>query len=211
LRRRLTAGIDNMFTGIIEAVGKVKSVSKDRLEVTVPADWALAVGESVAVNGACLTAVSSSGGSSVFDMSPETFKTTAFSLLKKNSAVNLERAMKADGRFSGHFVTGHIDGTARLLSVKKASGSFLLTFEAPGSQLVEKGSVALNGVSLTVFEVTPDTFKTAIIPHTWENTGLKWLNAGDLLNIEYDILGKYALKASGGKITGKFLSDNGFQ
>ena len=199
-----------MFTGIIEAVGKIKSVSKNRLETAVPADWALAAGESVAVNGACLTVIASAKGSAVFDMSPETFKTTSFASLKNNAIVNLERAMKADGRFSGHFVTGHIDGTARLLNVRKDSGSFVLTFEADSSLLVEKGSAALNGVSLTVFEIVHGTFKTAIIPHTWENTGLKYLKPGDPLNIEYDILGKYALKDSGGIITRKFLSDNGF-
>lgn len=199
-----------MFTGIIEAVGKIRSVSKDRLETAVPAAWVLAAGESVAVNGACLTVTAAVKGSAVFDMSPETFKTTAFSSLRTNALVNLERAMKADGRFSGHFVTGHIDGTARLLGVRKDHGSFVLTFEDDGARLVEKGSVSLNGVSLTVFEIAHGAFKTAIIPHTWENTGLKYLKPGDLSNIEYDILGKYALKASGGKITRKFLTDNGF-
>ncbi len=199
-----------MFTGIIEAVGKIRSVSKNRLETAVPADWVLAAGESVAVNGACLTVTAAAKGSAVFDMSPETYKTTSFASLKTNAFVDLERAMKADGRFSGHFVTGHIDGTARLLNIRKDPGSFVLTFEADSSLLVEKGSVALNGVSLTVFDIAYGTFKTAIIPHTWENTGLKYLKPGGLLNIEYDILGKYALKNSGGKITAKFLSDNGF-
>ena len=199
-----------MFTGIIEAVGKTGSVSKNRLEIAVPADWVLAIGESVAVNGACLTVTAAAKGSAVCDMSSETFKVTAFSSLKKNALVNLERAMKADGRFSGHFVTGHIDGTARLLNVRKDAGSFVLTFEADCSALVEKGSLALNGVSLTVFGVSSGAFKTAIIPHTWEHTGLKYLKPGDLSNIEYDILGKYALKNSGGKITREFLSENGF-
>jgi len=199
-----------MFTGIIESLGKIKSVSKDRLETSVPGDWTLGIGESVAVNGACLTVTAAAKGSAVFDMSRETFERTAFCSLKQNSLVNLERAMKADGRFSGHFVTGHIDGTARLLSFRKDAGSFVLAFEADCSSLVEKGSVALNGVSLTVFEVASGAFKTAVIPHTWEKTGLKYLKPGDLLNIEYDILGKYALKNSGGKITREFLSDNGF-
>ncbi len=199
-----------MFTGIIEAVERLRSVSKDRLETAVPADWALAAGESVAVNGVCLTVTAAAKGSAVFDMSPETYKKTAFSSLKNNAFVNLERAMKADGRFSGHFVTGHIDGTARLLGARKDSGSFVLIFEADGARLVEKGSVSLNGVSLTVFAIASGAFKTAIIHHTWENTGLKYLKPGGLSNIEYDILGKYALKASGGKITRKFLSDNGF-
>ena len=191
-------------------MGRIRSVSKDRLETSVPPEWVLAAGESVAVNGACLTVTAASKGSAVFDMSPETFRTTAFYLLRKNAFVNLERAMRADGRFSGHFVTGHIDGTARLLHVRKDAGSFVLTFEDEGARLVEKGSVALNGVSLTVFEIAHGAFKTAIIPHTWEHTGLKYQKPGDLSNIEYDILGKYALKNSGGKITREFLSDNGF-
>lgn len=217
-----------MFTGIIEAVEKVKAVSKDRLETAVPADWtlavrrpeafdtapaqALAVGESVAVNGVCLTVISYAKSLAAFDMSPETFKKTALGSLKKDALVNLERAMKADGRFSGHFVTGHVDGEARLLDVRKAAGSFVLTFEAPssGALLVEKGSVALNGVSLTIFDLTGDTFKTAVIPHTWESTNLKHLKAGAALNIEYDILGKYALKNTAGKITRAYLAENGF-
>ncbi len=201
-----------MFTGIIEAVEKVKALSKGRLETAVPADWALAAGESVAVNGVGLTVVSHAKGLAAFDMSPETFKKTALGLLRKNAPVNLERAMKADGRFSGHFVTGHVDGAARMLGVRKTGGGFVLTFEAPssGALLVEKGSVALNGVSLTVFDLFGDAFKTAVIPHTWENTNFKHLKAGAALNIEYDILGKYAHKNTGSKITGSWLTENGF-
>jgi riboflavin synthase len=200
-----------MFTGIIEAIGKIKVVSKNRLETSVPADWELAEGESVAVNGACLTAVSSVKSSAVFDLSPETFKKTALGRLKKNSPVNLERAMKADGRFSGHFVTGHVDGVTRLLNIKQAAGSFLLTFEVPpAAVLVEKGSVALDGVSLTVFDVSSGSFRTALIPHTWKNTNLNRLKIGEFLNIEYDILAKYALKNFGGGITREFLAENGF-
>ena len=200
-----------MFTGIIEAVGTILTVSKSRLEAAIPAEWALAAGESVAVNGVCLTAVRSAKGSAVFDLSPETFDKTALGPLQNNSPVNLERAMRADGRFSGHFVTGHVDGVTRLLNIKKARGSFVLTFEAPpDAVLAEKGSVALNGVSLTVFGLTSASFLTAIIPHTWDNTCLNRLKHGDLLNIEYDILGKYARKNSGGGLTREFLSDNGF-
>ena len=191
---------------------RIKAVSKDRLELSVLPDWALADGESVAVNGACLTVISHSKGTAAFDMSPETFKKTALGSLKKNSLVNLERAMKADGRFGGHFVTGHVDGMARLLGIRKAEGSYVLTFEADsaGALLVEKGSVALNGVSLTVYDLEGDTFKAAVIPHTWENTNFKYLKAGDALNIEYDILGKYAQKKSAGKITKDYLTENGF-
>lgn len=201
-----------MFTGIIEAVEKVKAVSSGRLETAVPHAWSLIYGESVAVNGACLTVVAGAKGLAVFDVSLETLRATALRSLKKNSPVNLERAMKADGRFSGHFVTGHVDGRARVLGIRKAADSFVLTFEASsaGTLLVEKGSAALNGVSLTVYDLEGDTFKAAVIPHTWENTNFKHLKAGDALNIEYDILGKYALKHSGGRITKAFLAENGF-
>ncbi|MFA6434616.1 MAG: riboflavin synthase [Elusimicrobiales bacterium] len=201
-----------MFTGIIEAVGKAGTVSKDRLEVSVPADWSLAVGESVAVNGACLTVISCVKNLAAFNLSSETFKRTALGSLKKGSPANLERAVKAGGRFSGHFVTGHVDGAIRLLGIRKDADGFILLFGAPpsGSLLVEKGSAALNGVSLTVFAVSEAGFKTAVIPHTWENTNLKHLRTGDLLNIEYDILGKYVLKTAGNKITKVWLSENGF-
>ncbi|HOW89307.1 MAG TPA: riboflavin synthase, partial [Elusimicrobiales bacterium] len=113
-----------MFTGIIEAIGKVLALSGTRLEISVPGDWSLALGESVAVDGICLTAVRAAGGSAVFDVSRETLKRSALGSLRKGSQVNLERAMRADGRFSGHFVTGHVDGTVRLLEVKKAAGSY---------------------------------------------------------------------------------------
>ncbi|HOW90352.1 MAG TPA: hypothetical protein PL037_08710, partial [Elusimicrobiales bacterium] len=105
----------------------------------------------------------------------------------------------------------HVDGTVRLLDVNKTAGSFELRFEAPaGAVLVEKGSVALNGVSLTVFDVSPSSFRTAVIPHTWNNTGLSRLKPGAFVNVEYDILGKYAARVAGSGLTPEFLSRNGF-
>ena len=199
-----------MFTGIIEAVEKVKSVSSGKLEVSVPADWALAEGESVAVHGACLTVIGHKPGWAAFAVSPESFSRTTLGGLKGGFIVNLERALAVGGRLGGHFVTGHIDCTVRLLAVKDEGNSRIITVErAEGSVMVEKGSVALDGVSLTVYDLAPASFKAAVIPHTWANTALKGLKPGSLLNIEYDILGKYASAKTPG-ITAAFLKENGF-
>lgn len=199
-----------MFTGIIEAVEKIRSVSSGKLEVSVPSDWVLSDGESVAVNGACLTVTGHKSGWAAFAVSPESFSRTTLGGLKAGSVVNLERALAVGARLGGHFVTGHVDATARLLAVKDEGNSRILTVErAEGSVMVEKGSVALDGISLTVYDLTPTSFKAAVIPHTWANTALKGLKPGSLLNIEYDILGKYAAAKAPG-ITTDFLKENGF-
>jgi riboflavin synthase len=199
-----------MFTGIIETVGNVRSVSGKALEVFVPGDWALSDGESVAVNGACLTVTAHRPGLAVFAVSPETFSRTTLGRLKAGAAVNLERALAVGARLGGHFVTGHIDGTARLISVRDDGNSKILEVaNSAGAVMVEKGSVALDGISLTVYDVGPASFKAAVIPHTWANTALKHLKPGGLLNIEYDILGKYAAAKTPG-ITRDFLKENGF-
>ncbi len=200
-----------MFTGIIEAVEKIKAVSAGKLQVAVPADWNLASGESVAVNGACLTVTGFRPGLAVFAVSPETVSKTTLRLLKAGSRVNLERALAVGARLGGHFVTGHVDGTARLISSRSDGNSVVIEVEkTAGALLVEKGSVALDGISFTVYGISGTSFKAAVIPHTWENTGLKNLKPGGLMNIEYDILGKYAAKAGSPGITREFLKDNGF-
>lgn len=200
-----------MFTGIIETVREIKKISGRSVSVAIPEDWKPEIGESVAVNGVCLTVTSAEKGLSVFDISPETYSKTIFRFLKTGSPVNLERALKFGDRISGHFVTGHIDGIARVLAVKKSGESHVFEFEAPGSGcLIEKGSVAVNGVSLTVFDLSGGSFKAAVIPHTYENTNLKYLKPGSRVNIEFDMLGKYVLKKSGGGLTGDFLKENGF-
>lgn len=199
-----------MFTGIIETVAKVRSVSPGKLEVAVPAAWTLSDGESVAVNGACLTVTAHTPGLAAFAVSPESFSRTTLGRLKPGSIVNLERALAVGARLGGHFVTGHIDGTARLLGVRGDGNSCILEVEkGADAVMVEKGSVALDGVSLTVYDVSPSSFKAAVIPHTWANTALKNLKPGGLLNVEYDILGKYAATRAPG-ITRAFLEENGF-
>lgn len=199
-----------MFTGIIEAVEKVRSVSLGKLEVSVPLGWALSEGESVAVNGACLTVALHKPGLAAFAVSPESSSRTTLKRLKAGSLVNLERALAVGARVGGHFVTGHIDGAVKLISVRDEGNSRVIEVEKPTEAvMVEKGSVALDGISLTVYDITPASFKAAVIPHTWEHTALKNLKPGSFLNIEYDILGKYAAAKSPG-ITAAFLRENGF-
>ncbi|MBU2573037.1 MAG: riboflavin synthase [Elusimicrobia bacterium] len=199
-----------MFTGIIEAVEKVLAVSPAGLEVHVPPGWLLSKGESVAVNGVCLTAAGFKAGHAAFAVSPETFSRTTLRFLKAGSPVNLERALAVGARLGGHFVTGHADCAARLLSVRNDGNSRIVEIEkAADAVMVEKGSVALDGISLTVCEIRPASFKTAVIPHTWENTALKYLKPGAFLNLEYDILGKYASYRAPG-VTRDFLKENGF-
>ncbi|HAH05556.1 MAG TPA: riboflavin synthase [Elusimicrobia bacterium] len=196
-----------MFTGIVEALGTVRKAGASRLLLDLPKDWDLMLGESVAVNGVCLTMVSLEGA---FDVSPETFRKTNLSRLRRGEPVNLERALKAGARLGGHFVTGHADGTALLRSFTRQAAGVALGFEVEKTPyLAEKGSVALDGISLTPFAVTPTSFKVSLIPHTLENTCLKLRRPGDKLNVEYDILAKYAAKTQG-KLSLGFLQENGF-
>lgn len=200
-----------MFTGIIEALAKIKKISPGKLEVSIPGDWKLADGESVAVNGACLTVTGFTPGLAAFALSPETAGRTTLPRLKPGAPVNLERALAVGARLGGHFVTGHVDAVLRLLSVKNDGNSRVIEVErAADALLVEKGSIALDGISLTVYGISGNSFKAAVIPHTWENTALKYLKTGGLLNAEYDILGKYAAKGAASGLTREFLKENGF-
>lgn len=190
-----------MFTGLVEAQGKITGTEKNsssyRIRIECPFAEELTLGESVAVNGICLT-VSQKDTSSFFaDISPETLSRT--SLAQATSCpVNLERAMKADGRFGGHIVSGHIDGTAKFLGSRKDANSFIIKIQAPkniAKFIIEKGSASIDGISLTVASVGHSAngcvFTAAVIPHTWENTNLKHKRPGNLLNIECDLVGKY--------------------
>lgn len=200
-----------MFTGIIETVEKIKSLSERKIEIETPSDWNLSLGESVSVNGICLTVASFKGKIVSFDISRETFAKTNFKYLSAGKRVNIERALKVGDRISGHFVSGHIDGIRKLYSVKKSDESFVFEFEANGDKyLVEKGSVSLNGISLTVFDLKDKSFKIAVVPHTYQNTSLKYARPGDYFNMEFDILGKYAIKGDKRVISEEFLIENGF-
>jgi riboflavin synthase len=187
-----------MFTGIIQTTGKVKEVGKDRLTLESEAlAGKLAIGCSVAVNGACLTAISIEGDAFSVDVMPETFQKTNLGLLNKGDLVNLELAMPADGRFEGHMVLGHVEGVGEIKSIKNEGNSKILTIQMPQALsqfIIPKGSVAVEGISLTVIESSGGKFTVGIIPHTWEHTHLHAMNVGDKVNLETDIIAKYLKK-----------------
>ena len=208
-----------MFTGIIEETGNVQTVTSD--EITVGCNSVLQgikIGDSISVNGVCLTARSFTDSSFTANISPETCRVTAFDKLKVGSVVNLERAMKADGRFGGHIVSGHVDGKGKCKVVIKNEEFYNIEIEIPAEcakYIVQKGSVTVNGISLTVANISKSTIELAIIPHTFENTNLKYLQPGDVVNIEVDMIAKYVekfLSTSDNKsrIDADFLTENGF-
>jgi len=197
-----------MFTGIVEKAGnieKIKPTGKS-IELTVRANVSgsgLKIGASVAVNGCCLTAVkiSSHGKFKLvqFDLLTETWKRTSFQFLKVGALVNLERPLRAGGEFGGHFVTGHIDGTGKILRWEKSGADHILEIAAPKNVMryvIEKGSVAIDGISLTAAGVGQKDFWVWIIPHTLKVTALHEKQTGDMVNLEADMLGKYAEKFS---------------
>lgn len=191
-----------MFTGIIEELGTIKDLSPGG-SIRILADRVLEgtnTGDSIAVNGICLTVTELNGDGFTADVMPETLKRTSLSLLRRGDKVNLERAMAADGRFGGHIVSGHIDGTGKIREYKKDGNAVWVTISAENDILrlvVEKGSIAIDGISLTVAEVTDTYFKVSIIPHTAGETTLLLKNTGDPVNLETDIVGKYVEKLLG--------------
>lgn len=187
-----------MFTGLIKTIGYIEEKDKESLRISVPDKFIskLKLGASVAVNGACLTVVSANENIFSADILSETWKRTMFSDFKKGSVVNIEFPV-GSASFHGHVVQGHVDGTAKLLFTSKKGTSRTLTFAASNDILkyvVLKGSIAINGISLTIISVTPKQFSVGIIPHTWETTNLSYLKKGDKMNIEVDVLAKYAEK-----------------
>ena len=217
-----------MFTGIVEEVGQVAEIkkSKDWAELKIKAERVLedvSLGDSIAVNGVCLTVTTFGKGFFTADVMHETLNRSSLSLLTKGSSVNLERAMAANGRFGGHIVSGHIDGTGVITDIKKDAIATWVTIEAGESimrLIVEKGSIAIDGISLTVAEVTDKYFKVSLIPHTGSNTTLLQKKIGEKVNLENDIIGKYVerlmsfSKAEDTKqksnITMDFLAKHGF-
>ena len=195
-----------MFTGIIETVGKIAGLERGaesvRLSITsgkIAED--VAVGDSVSINGVCLTVTQISAPRVSFDAVYETLRKSTLGDLGVGDAVNLERAVPVGGRLGGHVVQGHVDGTGRVASIRPIGNSWFVYIDANPDlmrYIVTKGSVAVNGISLTVAESEDRTFALSIIPHTWDNTTLQHLRAGDSVNIETDILGKYVEKMLGG-------------
>jgi len=195
-----------MFTGLIEAVGTVNALEPRgdeaaRLVLDAPFARELALGESVAVNGCCLTVTGKEGAIS-FDLLMETLNRTSLGDLKAGSRVNLERALRADGRFGGHFVQGHVDTTAEVLAAERKGQDLNLEIAIPigGSRyFIEKGSIAVNGISLTVASLGENRFGLWIIPHTLQETNIGDLKAGDRVNLEYDLIAKYAERQLGNR------------
>ncbi len=192
-----------MFTGLVQIKGRVVTVERSgthgKLAVNAPA-WGgvVAVGESIAINGVCLTLTGMSGDVLRFDVLDETFLKTSLGEKTSGSAVNLERALRVGDAIGGHFVTGHVDGTGVVESVRQIDRDWVLSI-ACGKEftasMVKKGSICIDGVSLTIVDLSETAFSVHLIPHTWEVTSLSDLKTGDRVNLETDMLGKYVAKA----------------
>ena len=192
-----------MFTGLIDNLGRFKGIKGNVLEVELEKEYqGVELGESIAVNGACLTVIDFKGRKLFFQVSPETLKRTSFRRLPINALVNLERALRVGDRLGGHIVLGHVDCVARVSSIKVEGEfrvfSFVMDSGEFSKYLVEKGSVAVDGISLTVNRVGDRSFQVMIVSHTFENTNLKEKRVGDPVNIEFDIIGKYIERLMGG-------------
>ena len=205
-----------MFTGLIEKLSEVKDINltSSGAKIAFLADFNdVKIGDSIAINGVCLTVTSIENNLLSADIMNETLNLTNLKLLKKGGLINLERAMSANSRFDGHIVTGHIDCTAEVENITQDGFAKKIKFNCDSELVIKKGSVAINGVSLTVCEVEDKAFWVSLIPETFKKTNLKELKIGDIVNIEYDILGKYIKKFTQNKeskITLDFLKQNGF-
>ena len=192
-----------MFTGLIEAIGEVAEIKPTpggfRLRLTTAIAPEIVAGDSLAVNCVCLTAVSSDADGIHADISPETARVSGLGTLRRGARVNLERPLRADARLGGHFVQGHVDATGTLEDIRKDGDSFWLTIRFPtllAPYIVRKGSIAVDGISLTVAGVDDRHFDVQIIPYTWEHTNLYLAKQGDVVNLECDILGKYVVRVA---------------
>lgn len=192
-----------MFTGLIESVGRVAEVKNTgpgvRLRIQTPLASELMPGDSLAVNGVCLTVILGEGGEVHADIGPETARITTLGSLRRDHEVNLERPMRADSRFGGHFVLGHVDGMGTVEDVRPEGESQWLTISLAGElapYLIRKGSIAVDGVSLTVAGLGDGRFDVMIIPFTWQHTNLRTLRAGARVNLECDMVGKYVARAA---------------
>ncbi|MBW1837927.1 MAG: riboflavin synthase [Deltaproteobacteria bacterium] len=197
-----------MFTGIIEGLGSLSQIVKSDkgMRLTVDADFELdrtKIGDSIAVSGACLTMVKIGGKRFQADVSPETLEKTTFDKAKIGERVNLERALRLFDRIDGHLVTGHIDGIGMISSKRTAGNAVIITFETPPSLLhfmIKKGSVAVDGISLTINNCNKGSFEVSLIPHTASLTTLGFKKIGDAVNIETDMIGKYVEQFMTGRI-----------
>jgi riboflavin synthase len=206
-----------MFTGIIEEVGRV--INKKSSSIVIKSKLkGIKVGDSIAVNGICLTISKISNNLLEFDVSPETYKKTSLNSLNYAAAVNLERSLKAGNNIGGHFLSGHIETTINILKIQQKNNSYEILFSMPEklkNHIVSKGSVGIDGISLTVAKTRANSFSAAVIPHTYNNTVLKYKKAGDTVNFEPDILSKYMEniiqnREKQNKMTPEFLKKHGF-
>ena len=191
-----------MFTGLVERVAEVAEVDSTesgvRLRIATNLARELAPGDSLAVNGVCLTVTVADADAVGADVGPETLRVTTLGGLRRRSLVNLERPLRADGRFGGHFVQGHVDAVGRIQDLKSDAGFHRLTVQFPASLaafIVQKGSIAVDGISLTVAALAADRFDVQIVPFTMEHTNLRNAQPGDRVNLECDMVGKYVVRA----------------
>lgn len=211
-----------MFTGIVEEIGTIRKIYKEgkSLKLTIETKKILKdtkIGDSISTNGVCLTVTNISDNAFTVDIMPESTRRSNLGNFKKGDLVNLERALKANGRFDGHIVSGHIDGTGKIVTIKKDENAIwieILVNDNILKYIVEKGSISLDGVSLTVAYINNNGFAVSIIPHTGKVTTLLKKKIGDEINIECDILAKYIEKIIGlnnkNKLDINFLKENGF-
>ena len=191
-----------MFTGIVEAVGTLSEVKGTgggyRVRIHTPLASQMKLGDSLAVNGVCLTVILIDGEHVLADVGPETARVTTFGALQRGQSVNLERPLRFDGRVDGHFVLGHVDGVGTIEDARPEAGSHWLTIGFPPAlapYFIRKGSVAVDGISLTVAGLGERQFDVQVVPYTWANTTLKLLRTGDKVNLECDMVGKYVVRA----------------
>ena len=206
-----------MFTGLVEKISKIENITLNSMgaKISFIADFDnVKVGDSVAINGVCLTMTSINNNLYSADIMRETLNLTNLKHLKTGDEINLERAMKLSDRLDGHIVSGHIDTTANVKSIIQDGFSKRITFTCDTTLIIKKGSIAINGVSLTITDVNDNSFEVSLIPETIKNTNLKTLKIGDIVNIEYDLFAKYIQKFTNNKkeskLTFEFLKENGF-
>ncbi|GHT43594.1 riboflavin synthase [Endomicrobiia bacterium] len=204
-----------MFTGLIEDIGTVKYILSSQIELDTKLDN-IAKGDSISVNGVCLTVVNLNKSTFIADYSPSTNRITTLSRLKQNSKVNLERALKLSSRFGGHIVNGHVDGIAKIEKIEKLKEFYRVVLSCGNNisaYCVEKGSIAVDGISLTIVSLLSSGFEVFIIPETFNNTIMQFKKVGDEVNIEADIIAKYIEKFTTNKTSGillETLKGNGF-